>query len=90
MIEDVSWVRLRYPDDSERILRATTNVDVILLLTKNLPNRDVYCSNGFIKEGYIFDVKNLALVDISDCELEIFNKKPEFSREVDKYANSFI
>lgn len=92
MNEDVKWVSLTYPDHSQRVIRATRCVDLILMIKGSLEDRDVYTSDGsgVIKSDYVFDVKYQRFIEVEGVVVKEFDSKPKYEREVDRFASRFI
>lgn len=87
---DIVWVKITYPDDSESIFRATRCKQIIEDVLGQSELRDIFSGN-VLNSLYIFDVLSKCFVNISKIKnIEEFKSKPKFSREVDKFANSFI
>lgn len=88
----VLWVKMTYKDSSCRILKATRSLEAIEFYCEKLEDRDVYdFENKVLKPGYLFDVNNCKIVEVGkDVKLEVSKSKPDYDREVDKYASSFV
>ena len=87
---DIVWVKLTYPDSSESIFRATRSKNIIEDVLGQKELRDIFSGN-VLSDLYVFDVSSKCFVNISNViRIEEFKSKPKFSREVDKFASSFI
>lgn len=91
MDEGITWVSLTYDDKSQVIFRGTKNIDIIRQCSKEIPDLDVYDSNGLLKEGFIYNTILDKVVEVEPgVVVETFESKPKYRRRVDKYASAFI
>lgn len=90
--DDVKWIRITYLDKSQRIIRATRCVDLILKIRGSLEDRDVYYPDGrgVIRPNYVFDVKYERFIEVENLKVGEFENKPKYEREVDKFASRFL
>lgn len=87
---DIVWVSLIYNDSSQSIFRATKNREIIESILGRKETRDVF-DGEVLKEGYLFKVNTMVLFEVINVRsIEVSREMPEFEREVDKFANSFI
>lgn len=87
---DIVWVKITYLDDSTLIFRATKCKEIIEDILGRPVDRDVF-DGEVLGEGYIFKVDTQVLFElINIASIESSKLKPEFSREVDRFASSFI
>lgn len=76
---DIVWVKVTYPDSSEYIFRGTSCKDVCDSFGVVLPD-----------DNFLLDVAKMKILNVTDCSVECFNVKPDYSRRVDEFASRFI
>ena len=87
---DIMWVKLVYNDESESIFRGTRSKPIIEDILGQEEPRDIFNGN-VLSDLYVFDVSSRCFVDMSNVlQLLTYKTKPQFSREVDKFASTFI
>lgn len=87
---DIVFVSITYDDLSCRIIRGTQCQEYIIDILGELPDMDIYTDTQEIKDNFIFDVTSKKIIDVTGLVVECSTTKPNFNREVDRFANSFI